>query len=173
MHLPSLQLSCRLLFGKASHHPGLLAALQPRFGSLRLLAFPKAKNTVEREEICECDVHTVHTLIQRRLTADWLALRESDCSRMHSKVSSDWVPSYIKATQPVLEIFKMAGYTPDSHLINILLQLDLRPLVRPELLHHKWLGFSNWGGWDGGSVWHVLVRKERHTRVLVKKPWRK
>ena len=32
---------------------------------------------------------------------------------MHSKVSSDWLPSYIKATQPVLEIFKMAGYFPD------------------------------------------------------------
>jgi hypothetical protein len=33
---------------------------------------------------------------------------------MHSKVSSDWLPSYIKATRPVLEIFKMAGYFPDS-----------------------------------------------------------
>ena len=26
---------------------------------------------------------------------------------MHSEVSSDWLPSYIKATRPVLEIFKM------------------------------------------------------------------
>jgi len=33
---------------------------------------------------------------------------------MHSKVSSDWLPSYIKATRPVLEILKMAGYFPDS-----------------------------------------------------------
>jgi len=33
---------------------------------------------------------------------------------MGSKVSSDWLPSYIKATRPVLEIFKMAGYFPDS-----------------------------------------------------------
>ena len=55
---------------------------------------------------CECDGHTVHKFSQRRLTADWLAPRESDCSRMHSKVSSDWLPSYIKATRPVLEIFK-------------------------------------------------------------------
>ena len=53
-------------------------------------------------------------LNQRRLTADWLAPRESDCSRMNSKVSSDWLPSYVKDTQPVLEIFKMAGYYPDS-----------------------------------------------------------
>jgi hypothetical protein len=62
---------------------------------------------------CECDGHTVHMLSQRRLTADWLAPQESNCSWMHSKVFSDWLPSYIKATWPVLEIFKMAGYFPD------------------------------------------------------------
>jgi hypothetical protein len=44
--------------------------LQPRFGSLRLLTFPKAKIIFEWEEICECDGHTVHKLHQRRLTAD-------------------------------------------------------------------------------------------------------
>jgi hypothetical protein len=33
---------------------------------------------------------------------------------MHSKVSTDWLPSYIKATPLFLEIFKMAGYFPDS-----------------------------------------------------------
>jgi hypothetical protein len=58
--------------------------------------------------------HTVHRLSQRCLTADWLAPRENACSRMHSKVSSDWLPSYIKVTRPVLEIFKMDGYFPDS-----------------------------------------------------------
>jgi hypothetical protein len=56
--------------GKASHHPGLLAPLQPRFGSLPLLTFPKAKIAVEREEFCECDSHTVHKLSQHHLTAD-------------------------------------------------------------------------------------------------------
>jgi hypothetical protein len=44
--------------------------LQPRFGSLRLLVFPKVKIAVESEEICECDGHTVHKLSQRHLTAD-------------------------------------------------------------------------------------------------------
>jgi len=63
---------------------------------------------------CECNGHTVHMRSQRHLTADWLAPRDSDCSRMHSKVSSDWLPCYIKATRPVLEIFKWAGYFPDS-----------------------------------------------------------
>jgi hypothetical protein len=63
---------------------------------------------------CECDGPTTRKLSKRHLTADRLALRESDCSQMHSKVSSDWLPSYIKTTWPVLEIFKMAGYFPDS-----------------------------------------------------------
>ena len=32
---------------------------------------------------------------------------------MRCKVSSDWLPSYFKATRPVLEIFKVAGFFPD------------------------------------------------------------
>jgi hypothetical protein len=60
----------RAFFDKALHHPGLSAPLQSRFGSLRLLAFLKAKLVVEREEICESDGHTVHKLSQLRLTAE-------------------------------------------------------------------------------------------------------
>jgi len=63
------------------------------------------------------DGHTVHKLSQRRLTANWLAPRESDRSRMHSKVSSDWLQSYIKATKPVLETSILDEYFPDSHRI--------------------------------------------------------
>jgi len=85
---------------------------------MRLLAFPKTKIAVEREKIREYDGHTVHKLSQRRLTADWLAPPESDCSRMHSKVSSDRLQSYIKATGRFLKIFKMAGYFKDSHMIS-------------------------------------------------------
>jgi hypothetical protein len=47
-----LQLSCRFFYGKISHHPGLSAPLQPKFGSLRLLVFPRAKIAVESEKIC-------------------------------------------------------------------------------------------------------------------------
>jgi hypothetical protein len=57
LRLPILQLSCRLFFGKTSHHSGLSDPLQPRFGSLRLLAFPKAKIALEKEEICIRDRH--------------------------------------------------------------------------------------------------------------------
>jgi hypothetical protein len=51
-----------------------------------------------------------HKLRQQRPTADWLVARESDCSRMLRKVSSDWLPSFIKATRQVLEILNMAGF---------------------------------------------------------------
>jgi hypothetical protein len=37
---------------------------------------------------------------------------------MHSKVSSDWLSSYITATRPVLEIFKIDGYFLDSLRIS-------------------------------------------------------
>ena len=57
-------------FGQTSHQPDLSTPLLPRFGSLQLLAFPKAKIAFASEEICECDGHTVHKLIQRRLTSD-------------------------------------------------------------------------------------------------------
>ena len=42
------------IFGETSNHPGASAPLQPRFGALRLLAFPKTKITFEREEISDC-----------------------------------------------------------------------------------------------------------------------
>ena len=58
---------------------------------------------------CECDVRTVHKLSHRRLTADLLAPRESERSRMHSKVFSDWLASYIKVTRPVPEVLKWLG----------------------------------------------------------------
>jgi len=37
---------------------------------------------------------------------------------MNSKVFSDWLPSYIKASRPVLEIFKMVEYFQDSPSIH-------------------------------------------------------
>ena len=46
-------MSCGEFFGETSNHPGDLAPLQPRFGALRLLAFPQTKSTVEREVISD------------------------------------------------------------------------------------------------------------------------
>jgi hypothetical protein len=57
-------------FGKASHRPDISAPLQSRFGSQLLTVFTKAKIALEREEIRECDSHTVHKLSQCLLNAD-------------------------------------------------------------------------------------------------------
>ena len=46
---------CGEFFAKTSNHPGDSAPLQPRFGALALLAFPKIKITFEREEIQTTD----------------------------------------------------------------------------------------------------------------------
>ena len=52
MHLVMHQVSCTFL---AKHEiTPLTAPLQPRFGTLWLLAFPKLKITFEREEISDC-----------------------------------------------------------------------------------------------------------------------
>jgi hypothetical protein len=111
---------------------------QPRYGQdlapCDSWFFPKAKIAVESEEICVCDGHTVHNLSQRRLTVDWLAPKESDCSRMGSQVSSDWLPSYIKATRPVLEIFKMDGYIPNNPSIT---PKRRKPLPLHSVKNHK------------------------------------
>jgi hypothetical protein len=78
----------------------------------------------------------LHKLSERRLTADWLAPRESDCSRLRSKVSSDWLPSYIKATRPVLEIFKMAWYFSDSPRTVNWIHFSLQCLLKFHCLYH-------------------------------------
>ena len=65
--------SCAGFFWQNITSPRCVSPLQPRFGSLQLLAFPKAKIDVEREEICECEDHIVHKLSQRHHTANWLA----------------------------------------------------------------------------------------------------
>ena len=52
-HVCSCIASHAEFFGKTSNHPGDWAPLQPRFGALLLLAFPKTKITFEREKISE------------------------------------------------------------------------------------------------------------------------
>ena len=52
-HTHSCIMSCSEIFGKTSNHPDDSAPLQPRFGALWLLAFPKTKITFEREEISD------------------------------------------------------------------------------------------------------------------------
>ena len=53
-HACSCITPCAEIFGETSNHPRDSAPLQPRFGTLWLLAFPKIKITFEREEISAC-----------------------------------------------------------------------------------------------------------------------
>ena len=116
MHLPILQLLCRL-FGQSIASPRSVSPLTTQIWLPVTLAFPKAKIAIEREEMCEFDGRTVHKLIQWCLTADLLAQRKSDCSQICSKIYSDWLPNYIKVTRPVLMTFRMAGYFPNRPCI--------------------------------------------------------
>ena len=52
-HAHSCIMSEAECFGETSNHPGDSAPLQPRFGTLWLLAFPKTKITFERKEISD------------------------------------------------------------------------------------------------------------------------
>jgi len=62
---------------------------------------------------------------------------------MHSKVSSDWLPRYSKATQPVLEILKKAGYFLDSPRIcqqeqYIIRRWGITDLVDSSISYRDW-----------------------------------
>ena len=72
---------------------------------------------------CECDGHTARYLSQRRLTANWLGPRENDCTRMHSKVSSDCLSSYIKATRVRFSRYSKWLDTLRTHLVCILCEI--------------------------------------------------
>ena len=50
----SCNMSRAEFFGKTSNHPSDSAPLQPRSGTLQLMAFPNTKMTFEREEISDC-----------------------------------------------------------------------------------------------------------------------
>jgi hypothetical protein len=52
--------------------------IQPRFSSLRHLAFPKTKLASQLDEIYKCDGYTIPKLSQQHLTADWLASYDSN-----------------------------------------------------------------------------------------------
>ena len=51
------------IFGKTSNYPGESDSLDPRFGALQHLAFPKTKITFEREEISDLQENTMEQLM--------------------------------------------------------------------------------------------------------------
>jgi len=64
---------------------------------------------------------------------------------MHSKISSDWPPSYTKVTRLVVEIFKMAGYFPDMprtvcfFVLNRLIIIIIIIIIIITLINCNWV----------------------------------
>ena len=101
MRLPILQLSCRLFLAKYHITQACQPLYSPDLSPCDFWLFRKLKSPLEVRFVNAMVTHYTSSVIEVSL--------ESDGLRMHSKVSSDWLPSYIKATRPVLEIFKMDG----------------------------------------------------------------
>jgi hypothetical protein len=113
---------------------------------------------------CECDGHTVHKLGQRRLTADWLAQKDSDF------IDAQWglfcLPSYIKATIPVLEIFNMDKYYPDSPRISRICYCCRRhKFVFKHCCEHSIFLYS-WQRHERGTRWRSWLRHCATSRTV-------
>ena len=123
-------------FGKASHHPGLSAPPTVQIWLPATSYFPKAKIAVEREEICEFDGHTVHKLIQRRLTADWLAPRESvhGCTVMFRLTGC-------RVTSRPRDLFSRYSEWLDTFRTALVLGTDWKPVL--DLGAGPWVKTSN------------------------------
>jgi hypothetical protein len=99
---------------EASQHPYGPDLIPCDFG-----VFPKLTSPLKMRRMVNATVTQYTSSVNGVSLTDWLAPQDSDCSRKHSKVSSDRLQSYIKATLPVLEIFEMAGYFPDRPRISL------------------------------------------------------
>jgi hypothetical protein len=55
---------------------------------------------------------------------------------MYSKVSSDWLPGYIKAKRPVLEILKLDGYFPDNPRMYMVWHVDKYKITFKLVISH-------------------------------------
>jgi hypothetical protein len=104
--------------------------------------------------------HTVHKLSQRSLTAEWLAPRDSECSRIHSKVSSDLLPSNVKTTRTVLEIFKVTGY----YLPRLPHFIALTTLAEQDRV-------KSWSSWLYTAFWHSLGPIISLSNGFERPPW--
>ena len=120
-------------------------------------ALPKkpARELYNRQAHCrdEADL-LVRSLWMRRSHSTVIQSTASHCRltnptgqwlfRMRSKVSSDWLPCYIEATQPVLQIFKMAGYFPDSSpLTNTTLLISIGKHASLTLVLNNWMACNH------------------------------
>ena len=92
------------VFGETSNHPGDSAPLQPRFGTLQLLAFLKTKITFEREDIS--DRQWDSRKHNRAVDGDW-----ENCVRSQGAYfEGDWCVIVLCTMFPVSYIFNKYLY---------------------------------------------------------------
>ena len=100
---------------ETSNHPGEFAPLQPRFGALQLLAFPRTKITFEREEIS--DHQWDSGKYDRAADGDW-----ENCVRSQGACfGADWGIIVLCTVCPVSCIFNKClyfSYHMDKHFLD-------------------------------------------------------
>ena len=108
-------------FGETSNHPGDSAPLQPRFGTLKLLAFPQTKITFETEEISDRQWDSVN--YNRAADGNW-----ENCVRsLGAYFEGDWgiivlCTMFLVSSSINISIFSyyMAGYLMDRPYTNVM-----------------------------------------------------
>ena len=86
---------------------------RPDLAPCNFRLFPKPKSPLKGRRFVNVTVTQYTSSVNGVSLPTGLTPRESDYSQMHTKVSSEWLLSYIKAERPVLETFKMDKYCPD------------------------------------------------------------
>ena len=105
-------------FGKTSNHPGDSGPLQPRFGALWLLAFPKTKITFEREGTS--DHRWDSEKYNRAADGDW-----ENCVRSQGAYSEGtWgiivLHTMFLVSSPIMSLFFMLhGWIPPGQTSHI------------------------------------------------------
>jgi hypothetical protein len=114
-------------FGKSQNSqgtkPGLLGVLT-FVGDIMLCQKNACPKAVNGQALCRDGVYLLAWSLLMRLshstqaqsTASHCRLTSptDECSRRHSKFSSEWLQIYIMATRLVSKLFKMSEYFPDS-----------------------------------------------------------
>lgn len=109
-----------------------------------LLEIKLMKNgQVDCDDIYKDD--TVHSMVSHW----WLTSPMEKSVHMSSKVSYDWRPSYIKASQPALDIFQMARYTQDWTCIVTECTSNQKNQI---ILYWLGVGWFKWNQGDFNSI---------------------
>ena len=149
-----------LICGKTSNHPGDSALLQPRFGTLWLLAFPKTKITFERKEIS--DLRWDSGKYSGAADRDW-----ENCVRSQGAYfEEDW-GVIVLCTMFLLSciFFKKCLYFS--------FYMSRYPLDRPRIFPCSKTTWKQWHHYNNEHTWHqILISKCCSPIKGTRAPWR-